>query len=676
VAVAGSVGRRFGIAAAVVVVVAVVLGLGWLFFVASEPDPFDGAEDAARAYATGWTAGDLTTVPFAPPTVEEEVVRQVAAATEGIGPSEGERPARVEVVAFTEDPEDDARATARLAVAWSLLDGRADWTYETDLALARDEDRWGVVWAPTLVHPDLHEGEALVGERTVADRADLLDASGAPLFTERPVVTVGIATTPAGSGIPTEEQLQQTAATVAAVVGVDPASLQRRVAEAPPDYFVEVVTLRRERYDEIRSQIFDLPGTRFAAGTRSLPPTTDFARAVIGRVGEATAEDIEQGGGTVVAGDVVGHGGLQEAFDRTLAGEPGLVIRIEAAADDRDGSTANGTAVPAGPRVVFEADPVAGADVRTSLDPATQIAAEAALAGAPGPAALVAVRPSTGELVAVANGGAGGDGFNRAMEGRYPPGSTFKVVTTTALLGGGMSPDEVVDCPPSVVVEGRRFVNAESAALGAVPFRTDFAQSCNTAFIGLSGRVSDAQLAGAAASLGLREDYGLDLASFGGDVPASGGAVDHAASVIGQGRVLASPLGMATVAASIAKGATVAPVLVLDAPHLDGSATAPGTTVGPDAPAAPLDPAAAATVRELMREVVVSGTSTVLATVPGAPVLAKSGTAEFGSGDPPPTHAWMIAIRGDLAVAVIVEGGGFGARTAGPVMATFLGSLA
>jgi cell division protein FtsI/penicillin-binding protein 2 len=671
--VAGTVGRRFGIVAAVVVVVAVGLGLWWLFFVASEPDPFDGAEGAARAYAEGWTAGDLTTVPFAPPTVEEEVVRQVAAATEGIGPAEDERPVRVEVVAFTEDPEDDTRATARLAVEWSLLDGRAEWTYETDLTLARDEDRWGVVWAPTSVHPDLHEGEALAGERTMADRADLLDASGARIFTERPVVTVGIATTAAGSSSPTAEQLQQTAATVASVVGVDAATLQRRVAEAPPDYFVEVVTLRRERYDQLRDQIFDLPGTRFASGTRSLPPTTDFARAVLGRVGEATAEDIEQGGGVVVAGDLVGQGGLQEAFDRTLAGEPGLVIRIEVA--DPGGSSANGTAVPAGPRVVFEAEPVAGVDVRTSLVPATQIAAEAALAGAPGPAALVAVRPSTGELVAVANGGAGGDGFNRAMEGRYPPGSTFKVVTTTALLGGGLSPDEVVDCPPSVVVEGRRFVNAESGALGPVPFRTDFAQSCNTAFIGLAGRVSDAQLAAAAASLGLREDDELDLPSFGGDVPASGGPVDHAASVIGQGRVLASPLGMATVAASIAQGATVVPVLVPDAAAAGDAASAAGTTVAPDTPVAALDPAVAATLRELMREVVVSGTSTVLATVPGAPVLAKSGTAEFGSGDPPPTHAWMIAIRGDLAVAVIVEGGGFGARTAGPVMATFLGSV-
>jgi cell division protein FtsI/penicillin-binding protein 2 len=680
--VAGSVGRKVGIASAVVVVVAVAAGLWWLFFVASEPDPFEGAQEAARSYADGWVAGDLGAVPYAAPTVGEEVAREVATATEDIGPAQGEQPTRVEVVSFTEDPDDDTRASARLAVEWSVLDGRAAWTYETDLALLREEDRWGVVWAPSLVHPDLGEREVLVGERTTAERGDLLDGSGVALFTERPVVTVGIATTPAGSATPTGAQLQQTAATVAAVVGVDPAALQTRVADAPPDYFVEVVTLRRERYEQVRAEIFDLPGTRFASSTRSLPPTPDFARAVLGRVGEATAEDIEQGGGAVVAGDLVGQGGLQEAFDRTLAGGPGLVVRIEPAEPDpaQPAAVADDDAV-AEPRIVFEVAPVDGTDVPTTLDPVVQIAAEAALAGAPGPAALVAVRPSTGELLAVANGGAGSDGFNRAMEGQYPPGSTFKVVTTTALLGAGLSPDEVVDCPPGVTVEGRTFVNAESAALGPVPFRTDFAQSCNTAFIGLAPGVSDAQLAAAGAALGLRDDYELGLPSFGGDVPASGSAVDHAAAAIGQGRVLASPLGMATVAASLAQGTTVTPVLVLDATATggpaDGAAASAGTTATTAAPpSAALDPAVAATVRELMREVVVGGTSTVLAPVPGAPVLAKSGTAEFGSGTPPPTHAWMIAIQGDLAVAVVVEGGGFGARTAGPLLAQFLGSLA
>ena len=207
---------------------------------------------------------------------------------------------------------------------------------------------------------------------------------------------------------------------------------------------------------------------------------------------------------------------------------------------------------------------MAGADIQVSLDSAVQAKAEAALAAAPKPAAMVVVRPSTGELLAVANGGAGDDGLDRALEGRYPPGSTFKVVSTFALLGKGLTPDEVVPCPPSLDVGGRTFVNAESEALGAVPFRVDFADSCNTAFVSLADRVTDADLAAAGADLGLADDYGLGIPTFGGDVPANTDAVGRAAAMIGQSKVLASPLGMALVASSAASGTTVTPVLVTD----------------------------------------------------------------------------------------------------------------
>jgi cell division protein FtsI/penicillin-binding protein 2 len=82
----------------------------------------------------------------------------------------------------------------------------------------------------------------------------------------------------------------------------------------------------------------------------------------------------------------------------------------------------------------------------------------------------------------------------------------------------------------------------------------------------------------------------------------------------------------------------------------------------------------AATPRELMRAVVTSGTGTALASLPGF-VAGKSGTAEYGSGDPPPTHAWFIAFRGDLAVAVLVENGPAGGEVAAPIAARFLAAV-
>ena len=130
--------------------------------------------------------------------------------------------------------------------------------------------------------------------------------------------------------------------------------------------------------------------------------------------------------------------------------------------------------------------------------------------------------------------------------------------------------------------------------------------------------------------------------------------------MIGQAEIVASPLAMAGVAATVADGRWRAPRLVRSDPRRAGE---------------PLRPAEATTLRELMRSVVTTGTGTALATVPGE-VAGKSGTAEYGSGDPPPTHAWFIAYREDVAVAVLVEGGKSGGEVAAPIAAEFLTALA
>jgi cell division protein FtsI/penicillin-binding protein 2 len=146
-----------------------------------------------------------------------------------------------------------------------------------------------------------------------------------------------------------------------------------------------------------------------------------------------------------------------------------------------------------------------------------------------------------------------------------------------------------------------------------------------------------------------------------GSVPAEESDVELAAAAIGQGRVLASPAAMAQVAATLARGSWVAPRLV----------TAPAPEAAAP-PAAALDPAAAATVRELMRGVVTDGSASDLLDVPGEPVHAKTGTAEYGEEVPPRSHAWVIGFRGDLAFAVLVEDGGSGSRVAVPAAETFL----
>jgi cell division protein FtsI/penicillin-binding protein 2 len=253
-----------------------------------------------------------------------------------------------------------------------------------------------------------------------------------------------------------------------------------------------------------------------------------------------------------------------------------------------------------------------------------------------------------------------------------------------------MVPDSKVDCPATLTVEGRTFKNAEgypASSLGSVRLRDAFAHSCNTAFINARENVQQAQLESAATSLGVAvEAPALGAAAFLGSVPGEASGTEHAASMIGQGKVLMSPLAAAIMAGSVAKGAPVSPKLVLN-PNAGAEADPAAATGGPTASAAapsssapvpakttdtPVTAAEAASLADMMRAVVTSGHTGFLASVPGAPVGAKTGTAEFGKDNPPKTHAWIVAVHGDLAVAVFVEEGGLGATVSGPLLKEFL----
>jgi cell division protein FtsI/penicillin-binding protein 2 len=304
--------------------------------------------------------------------------------------------------------------------------------------------------------------------------------------------------------------------------------------------------------------------------------------------------------------------------------------------------------------------------VRTTLDKHLQTVAEKALSGVKPASALVAIRPSTGDLLAVANG-EGSQGQSTATVGQYAPGSTFKVVSSLALLRAGLTPSTIVSCPLTTSVDGKAFKNYSDyppSGIGRIPLSTAVANSCNTAFVGQRDKVSQADLADAAASLGLGVDHDIGFPAYFGSVPgsdsAAGGETGHAASMIGQGRVVASPMAMAAVAASVGAGRTVVPRLLSDQAE---SAAKPPT---------PLKPSEAATLRMLMRGVVERGSGSILASLPPPPVLAKTGTAEFGDKAPLRTHAWMIAVHGDLAVAAFVDVGASGSGTAGPILLKFL----
>lgn len=308
----------------------------------------------------------------------------------------------------------------------------------------------------------------------------------------------------------------------------------------------------------------------------------------------------------------------------------------------------------------FGAEDPVGDDgpVRTTLHADWQSAAERALAEADGKnAALVALRIDDGEILAVANAPA--TGFNRAVSGTYAPGSTWKIVTSSALLlKGAVAPDDVVDCPQYLTV-GKRFQNVETSEHPGATFRKDFTESCNTAFISLRGKLGEGELGEVAEKyFGVGQTWHVGVPSYDGSVPVPRDETEKAASMIGQGRVQANPLIMASVTATAVSGTFHQPSLV------DGTEDTTRTT--------PLPPEVVTRLRELMRATVTEGTARVLAGLPGD-IGAKTGTAEVS--DDQENNGWMVAHRGNVAVACVVEEGVTGGGSAGPVIKALLSAV-
>jgi cell division protein FtsI/penicillin-binding protein 2 len=590
------------------------------------------ARDAAQAYASAWAGKDLSRVPFA----DDGAAEDFAAAVKGLGDA-----------AVTAEVDDvtraDATADGRLDVTWTLpLD--VEWSYTVPVSLVERDDRWlvtgpgqGTAWAP-----DLAAGETMSLERTAGARGDLLDRSGRPLMPEGTVYVIQLDPVQA---------TPESAAALGRLTGVDglvKALAQRKAASSQAP--IPVITYREGDYRDRKGRLDAIDGVYVTETTQPLAPSRGFGQPLLGSYGEVTAEVVDGSEGRYVAGDRAGLSGLQRQYDPTLAGTPGLEV------------------VTSAKQTLFDHAATDGADVTTTLDPTVQEAAEAALAGADTeqPAALVAVDVPSGEVLAAANSPS--SGFDRAVTGRYPPGSTFKVATTYAYLTGGVTtPDSVVPCPPTVTIDGKVFRNYDGESIPGRPtFFDDFTHSCNTAFVGLSPKLGDDDLQTAATALGVGADWattvGVDGA-FQGSVPTNTGGTDTAAAAIGQGRDEVSPLALAVMSGSIGRGTYVAPVLVR-------------TEDTPNVQPVPLDGRAVGQIRSMMASVVSSGTATEMRGTPGGPVRGKTGTAQHGDDRSVDPYVWFTGYQGDVAFAVLIEGGTSGGTDAAPVAKAFLTSLA
>ena len=535
--------------------------------------------------------------------------------------------------------EDGDRARVVLSHQYTS-DPFGAWETRGTLELVKRDDEWRIVWSPQEIDKRLTAGTHLALDVDWPDRAPVLGAGGALLTVPAPMVRVGIQ----GSRV-----TDPTALTGAlAQTGVSSTKIESALATARdhPDWFVPVVEMPMARYQELRPIIYPVPGTVFQNFTSRQAASAELGAHVVGAVGPITAELLDQLGAPYGQNDVVGRSGVEAAYERTLAGSPGATVGI---VDETGGTVATLASFPQKP----------GTPVQLTLDPTVQRAAEQALAGIAGEAAIVVVRASTGEILGSASLPVDRP-FDLALRGRLPPGSTFKIVTTADLLQHGLTPTSGLSCPATITVDGQQFRNFEGESAASLTLAQAFAISCNAAFIGAAGDLPADSFPATAAQFGVGTEPDLGLAAFGGSVPAPTSRSEQAATSIGQAKVVVSPLTMASVAATVAAGTWHAPRLVVGAAN---------DRVAPR----PLDPGVAAALQSMMQGVVTSGTAAGAGLPPGT--IGKTGTAEFGGGSPPPTHAWFVGARGDLAFAVVVYGGGVGGAVAAPIAAKLLAGL-
>lgn len=298
--------------------------------------------------------------------------------------------------------------------------------------------------------------------------------------------------------------------------------------------------------------------------------------------------------------------------------------------------------------------------VQTTIDANVQAAAEKAVKQFDG-ASVVAVRPSTGAIRAVANNPV--TEFNVALEGQQAPGSTMKIVTAAMLLERGRATASgAVECPAEVMYQGSTFHNLNNFSLpDGSTFTQTFANSCNTGFIKLIDDVDDdSALAKEAKEVfGIGQDWKTGVTSFDGSVPEETGG-EAAAQYIGQGTIQMNVLNMASITATARTGTFHQPVIVpLD---LDGR---PAATASRSLPSSVVQQ-----LTTMMRATATWGTGAkAMASVDGDKG-AKTGSAEVdGQGK---SNSWFTGFRDDLAAAGVVQSGGHGGDAAGPIVAAVL----
>jgi hypothetical protein len=493
--------------------------------------------------------------------------------------------------------EDTGSITYRYT--WHLPKKRT-WTYDGQLNMIRDEGRWEVRWSATGLHPRLGEHQTFELRADPPRRASVNERGGTDVLVPGNLYHYALDAKSAGGAL-----MPTARAVVDALRPFDNTLDPQRLAEQASSSKdpLSLITLRQSDHDLVAGAIGALPGVVVTPQAELLPTEDSFAPDIVNQVKNAVVDELDgQAGWRVVS---VNQNGVDVDVLNEVPGAPAASVTI-------------------------------------SLDRAVQNAAQGAVNTTGKKAMIVVIKPSTGEILAVAQNAAADSEGPLATMGLYPPGSTFKIITAGAAIDRDMAtPNTLLACPGTMDIGQRIVPNYGGFDLGTVPMSRAFASSCNTTFAELASRMPPRGLTMAAAQYGIGPDYQIEgINTVSGSVPPTVNLAERTEDGFGQGKVLVSPFGMALAAATVAAGKTPVPQLIEGRQTV---ITGDRTRITPKM----LDG-----LRPMMRLVVTNGTANDLQSA--GEVRGKTGEAEFEGG----SHSWFAGYRGDMAFAALIVGGG------------------
>ncbi len=647
------------------------------------PTPATLAEDAARAYLQAWNAGNYaamydTLAPSRRATISADqfVARYKAFVAEATIK-------KVEATLVSVDENgNDAEAKFRVA-----FDTYAVGSFQQDntMALRRDDNRWGILWSPSLIVSQLTTGGEVHYYPQTSARADLLDRRGRPLTLPQKQVVV--------EAVPSEMKNENAVlSALGRVFNLQPGVVKAMYAKYPTDWRTPIGVLTP---DQVKANVdaLTLPGihTDTTRDARTYP-NGEVGAHVIGYVGVVNADELDQ---LRVKGyrdgDIIGKSGLELVEEPYLSGERGgkLVVLAPTGA-----ITATLASVPA----------KQSQNVYTTLDVDMMAIAEKALGKQNG--AVVALDVSNGDVLAMVShpaydpnklsGKLSGSEFrallndpnspllNRATQSALPPGSVFKIVSFSAAVEKGIfAPTSVFNDPGYWDGLGpgyRKFCwvwPTRGKGHGAISLQDALTASCDVTFYQVGAKLDQVDrnlMTTFARAFGLGSPTGVDIPEASGNVPdpATGNwrLGDAINTVIGQGTMLASPIQLADMLAAVANGGTLyRPRLVS---RISSVAVGSEKVFQPEVRGKlPISAKTQSSLRDALKGVTTDKEGTATFVFKGDKIISagKTGTAEVGkSGEP---HAWFAgyapADNPKIALVVMVEHGGEGSKTAAPV---------